>query len=110
MDMKKMNIFGIQFVIRLSKQYKSQMANVYARITVNGRRAEISFKFKVSSKACDEEKGKVKVKREEVVKVNNHIERVRSLITGGYHQLIEERKAVTVNDVKSYILNKMNQK
>lgn len=61
MDMKKMNTFGIQFVIRLPKQQKSEMATVYARITVNGRRSEISLKSKVSSKAWDEAKGKAKV-------------------------------------------------
>src|SRR5690606_39079170 len=104
MDMKKMNTFGIQFVIRLPKQQKSEMATVYARITVNGRRSEISLKSKVSSKAWDEAKGKAKGKREEVVKLNNHIERVRSLITDAYHQLIQERKAVTVNAVKSLYL------
>lgn len=104
MDMKKMNTFGIQFVIRLPKQQKSEMATVYARITVNGRRSEISLKSKVSSKAWDEAKGKAKGKREEVIKLNNHIERVRSLITDAYHQLIQERKTVTVNAVKSLYL------
>lgn len=104
MDMKRMNTFGIQFVIRLPKQQKNEMASVYARITVNGRRSEISLKVKVLPKNWDEVKGKAKGKREDVIKLNNHIERVRSLITDCYHQLIQQRKPVMVETVKSLYL------
>ena len=45
--MKSRNTFGIQFVIRLPKQKKDETAAVYARITVNGRRTEVSLKTKV---------------------------------------------------------------
>lgn len=104
--MRKMNTFGIQFVIRLPKQQKNEMASVYARITVNGHRSEISLKAKILPNNWDEVRGKAKGKRDEIVKLNNHIERVRSLITDCYHQLIQERKHVTVEAVKSSYLGK----
>lgn len=109
MYMKKMNTFGIQFVIRLPKQQKKEMATVYARITVNGKRSEISLKSKVSPNNWDEVKGKAKGKREEIIKLNNHIERVRSLITDAYHQLIQERRTVTVDAIKSLYLGEDDQ-
>ncbi len=76
MDMKSRNTFGIQFVLRLPKNKKDEMAAVYAGITVNGRRTEIFLKSKISINNWDEAKGKCK----KYVKLNNHIEQVRSLI------------------------------
>lgn len=104
MDMRKINTFGIHFVIRVSKQQKNEVGAVFARISVNGKKSEISLKAKVLPKNWDEVKGKEKGKREDVIKLNNHIERVRSLITDCYHQLIQQRQPVTVEAVKSLYL------
>lgn len=104
MDMKSKNTFGIQFVIRLPKQKNADTAAVYARITVNGRRTEISLKTKVLIENWDNVKGKAKGKREEIVKLNNHMEHVRSLIFDCYHQLIQKNKPVTTEAVKTIFL------
>ena len=85
--MKSRNTFGIHFVVRIPKQQKNGMATVYARIAVNGRRSEISLKKKVAPKDWDETKGKAKGKREEIQKLNSHIERVRTLIADAYHEI-----------------------
>lgn len=65
MDMKSKNTFGIQFVLRLPKNKKNEMATVYARITVNGRRTEISLKNKISINNWDDIKGRAKGKQPE---------------------------------------------
>ncbi|SUJ20011.1 Uncharacterised protein [Sphingobacterium spiritivorum] len=102
--MKSKNTFGIQFVLRLPKNKKDEMATVYARITVNGRRTEISLKSKVSINNWDEVKGRAKGKRQEIVKLNSHMEQVRSLIFDCYHQLVQQNKTVTIEAVKSVYL------
>lgn len=102
--MRSSNTFGIQFVIRLSKQQKNDPATVFARISVNGRRCEISLKKKVDPKSWDEVKGKVRGTKEEIRKLNEHIERVRTLIADGYHELVQQKKVVTVDAVKSLFL------
>lgn len=102
--MKSRNTFGIQFVLRLPKNKKDEMAVVYVRITVNGRRAEISLKSKVSINNWDEAKGRAKGKREEIVKLNSHMEQVRSLIFDCYQELIQQNKPVSVNAVKAKYL------
>ncbi len=107
--MKKRNTLGIQFVIRLPKQQKKELASVYARVTVNGRRSEISLKAKIAPHNWDTIKGKAKGKKEEFTKLNAHIDRVRSLITDCYHQLIQQRKAITVEAVKSLYLGEDDQ-
>lgn len=80
------------------------MGAVFARVTVNGRKTEISLKVKVLPKNWDMTKGKAKGRNLDVAKLNNHIERVRSLITDCYHQLIQQRQEVTVEVVKSLYL------
>ncbi|WP_430611593.1 site-specific integrase [Flavobacterium sp. JP2137] len=102
--MKSKNTFGIQFVLRLPKNKKDEMATVYARITVNGRRTEISLKNKVSINNWDEAKGRAKGKRQEIVKLNSHMEQVRSLIFDCYQELIQQNKPVSVDAVKAKYL------
>jgi len=99
--MRSSNTFGIQFVIRLPKQQKNEQATVFARISVNGRRCEVSLKKKVNSQNWDEVKGKARGTKDEIRKLNVHIERVRTLIADGYHELIQQKKVVTVDAVKS---------
>jgi len=102
--MKNTNTFGIQFIIRVFKQGKSRQATVYARLTVNGRRTEISLKQKVDPNTWDDVKGRAKGKSEEVIKLNNHLERIRTLIADGYNDLVQQRKPVTVDTVKALFL------
>ncbi|MES2375057.1 MAG: site-specific integrase [Bacteroidota bacterium] len=102
--MRSSNTFGIQFVIRLPKQQKNDQATVFARISVNGRRCEISLKKKVNPQNWDEAKGKARGPKDETRKLNEHIERIRTLIADGYHQLIQQKKVVTVDAVKSLFL------
>jgi len=102
--MRSSNTFGIQFVIRLSKQQKNDQATVFARISVNGRRCEISLKKKVNPQNWDEAKGKARGTKDEIRKLNEHIERVRTLIADGYHELVQQKKNVTVDAVKSLFL------
>ena len=102
--MRSSNTFGIQFVIRLPKQQKNDPATVFARISVNGRRCEISLKKKVNPQNWDEAKGKARGTKDETRKLNEHIERVRTLIADGYHELIQQKKVITVDAVKSLFL------
>ena len=102
--MRSSNTFGIQFVIRLPKQQKNDQATVFARISVNGRRCEISLKKKVNPQNWDDAKGKARGTKDEIRKLNEHIERVRTIIADGYHQLIQQKKVITVDAVKSLFL------
>ena len=102
--MRSSNTFGIQFVIRLSKLQKTDPATVFARISVNGRRCEISLKKKINPQNWDDVKGKARGTKDEIRKLNEHIERVRTLIADGYHGLVQQKKVVTVDAVKALFL------
>lgn len=102
--MRSKSTFGIHFVVRSLKLEVDSKAIVYVRIVVNGQRTEISLKTKVSPKDWDHVRGKARGRREEIVNLNQHIERVRSLITDAYHQLVQEQSEVSVETVKSRFL------
>lgn len=102
--MKTKNTFGIHFIIRTPNSEKTTMSMIYARITVNGQRTEISLKLRVSSTLWDTVKGQAKGKSQEINKINEHIERVRSLITDTYHQLVQQKKKVSIGSVKNLYL------
>jgi hypothetical protein len=102
--MRSTNTFGIHFINRLDKGQKDGIATVFARITVNGKRCEISLKKKVNSTNWDDAKGKARGTKEDARKLNEHIERVRSIIADGYHQLVQQKKPITVDTVKSLYL------
>jgi site-specific recombinase XerD len=102
--MRSSNTFGIQFVIRLPKQQKNDQATVFARISVKGRRCETSLKKKVNPQNWDDAKGKARGTKDEIRKLNEHIERVHTIIADGYHQLIQQKKVITVDAVKSLFL------
>lgn len=108
--MRSNSTFGIQFVIRGDKGRNDGRATVFARVSVNGRRCEISLKKKVSAHLWDNVKGRAKGTREETRRLNAHIERVRTIIADGYHQLIEQKKAVTVESVKSLFLGEEDER
>ncbi|MEJ7778556.1 MAG: Arm DNA-binding domain-containing protein [Daejeonella sp.] len=98
--MRSNNTFGIQFVIRMRKQQKSDLAEVYVRITVNKCRCEIALKKKVDPNSWDEGKGQARAKSDELKKLNNHLELVRSQIAECYHELDRQKKAVTAEGLK----------
>lgn len=99
--MKCTNTFGIHFIIRLPKQGKGSKALIYARLTANGKRAEISLKQKVEAKAWDNVRGRARGKTAESNKLNSYLERVRTIISDGYYDLVQKRRPVTVEVVKS---------
>ena len=59
--MKKQNCtFGVVFYLRKQKATAQGNAPIYARITVNGRRTEISVKRSVPASGWDTKKGLAK--------------------------------------------------
>nr|WP_294901384.1 site-specific integrase [uncultured Pedobacter sp.] len=101
--MKTRNTFGIQFVLRVSKSEEAH-GSVFARITVNGKRCEISLKKKIETMNWDAAKGKAKGIKEEARKLNDHIERVRTLISDAYYQLVQTKQIINVDAVKAEFL------
>ncbi len=103
MNMKTDHSFGIDFIIRKSKTERSK-ALIYARITVDEERREISLKESINPKDWDSKKEAMKGKSPEVSTLNHRIEDVRYRIRSAYRRMEEESVLITADAVKSAYL------
>ncbi len=101
--MKTSTTFGVTFFTRLNSK-KTDNALIFVRITVNGKRSEISLKRNVSQKLWDKNKSKVKGNTQEARALNNYIQQVRNKLYDSYSELQKEGKLITVATVKSRYL------
>lgn len=97
------NTFGVTFYLRRYKINQDGTIPIYARITVNGKRLDISLKLNVSDKNWNAGKGMYKGSREEIVKLNNYLEKFRSSIVESYQELHLQKKLITVDIIKEKI-------
>jgi len=68
------NLFSLLFYIRRSKADKNGYANIYLRITVNGKRSELSIRRKVHVEKWSSDAGKAKGYTKEVQELNYYID------------------------------------
>lgn len=101
--MKTTNSFSIDFLIRRCKENK-QRALIYARITVDEERKEISLKEAIDANEWDPKKEMVKGKTMQAKSLNQHIEDVRFKIKEKYRALCESETLITAEAVKDAYL------
>ncbi|MAN25758.1 Arm DNA-binding domain-containing protein [Mesonia sp.] len=89
--MKNAVSFGIIFTPKLSKA-KNGTAPLYARITVNGERIELSLKRRITLSLWNEKRSRLKGYSEESLQVNKSLDRIFNKIYEAFRQLQEENK------------------
>jgi hypothetical protein len=89
------NTFGVVFYLKKYKESKDGKTPIYARITVDGRRADISMKRSVEERNWNSQKGMAKGSREEITKLNNYLEKYRSGVVDSFQQLLLQKKPIT---------------
>ncbi|RKR82786.1 site-specific recombinase XerD [Mucilaginibacter gracilis] len=94
------NTFGVIFYLRKYKATNDGKAPIYARITVNGHRTDVSVKRSIDPANWNANKGMAKGSKEEVVKLNNFLEQYRSGIVESYQNLLLQKKLITSELVK----------
>ncbi len=103
--MKANNSFTIDFITRLNKNDKSK-ALVYARITVNGERTEISLKEQVDPECWDSDREEVIGKSQAFKGINKYIEDVRYKLKEKYRMLLDKGSTITVDCIKQAYLGR----
>ncbi len=101
--MKTNNPFHILIWINASRA-KNDEAEIYARITVNQKRANISLKRKIAINSWDKSKSKAKGNSSEARTINLHLEQVRSKLFKIYQDLSIKEKLITAQLIKSTFL------
>lgn len=98
--MKKVNTFGIQFVIR-KHRIKEGKAPIYARITVNMQRCEISVKQRIHVDNWSNGKGCAKGRNPEISRLNSFLEQIRAQLTECYQELVTEKVMLSPEAIKN---------
>ncbi len=98
--MKTNNTFGVQFITRSNKA-KNGLYPIYARISVDSHRVEVSLKKYIHPDNWNDAKGSAKGKSEEIRNLNTYLEQIRSRLTECYQELTVKKKLVTAVAVKN---------
>lgn len=98
--MRTNNTFGVQFICRSNKA-KDGLYPIYARISVDGRRVEVSLKRFIHPDNWNDAKGSAKGKSEEIRNLNTYLEQIRSRLTECYQELTVKKKLVTAVAIKN---------
>tara|TARA_R110002111_G_scaffold124392_2_gene188511 strand:- start:7938 stop:9197 length:1260 start_codon:yes stop_codon:yes gene_type:complete len=106
--MKTTATFSILFWADFSRA-KNNQASIYVRITVNGKRATISLKRKVSVSDWDANKGRSRGTNQKARILNIYLEEVNSSIFKSYQDLKLEHKVITSQAIKARYLGEDEQ-
>ena len=106
--MKTTSTFSILFWADLARA-KDRQASIYARITVNGKRATLSLKRKVPVSDWDAHKGRARGTNQNTRILNSYLEEVNSSLFKSYQDLRNERKLITSHAVKARYLGEDEQ-
>lgn len=87
-----------------SSRAKDNEAEIFARVTVNQRRVNISLKKKVNIDSWDKAKSRVKGTGQDARILNGYIEQSQAALFQAYQDLKAERKMITAEAVKSRFL------
>ncbi|MDO6803020.1 site-specific integrase [Wenyingzhuangia sp. 1_MG-2023] len=101
--MKSLKSYAILFWIYTNRA-KNGYTNVYARITINSQRANISLKKKVEVSKWDATKGKIKGNTIEARQINVFLDKQKEKINKAYQELEYEGKLITAQLVKARYL------
>jgi len=101
--MKTTTTFAILIWINASRA-KNNEAGLFARITVNQKRVNISLKRKVNIDSWDKAKSRVKGTSQEARIINGYIDQTQTALFQAYQDLKAERKIVTSQAIKSRFL------
>tara|TARA_R110001583_G_scaffold46395_1_gene145513 strand:+ start:21749 stop:23014 length:1266 start_codon:yes stop_codon:yes gene_type:complete len=94
------------FYIKKTKIDTKEKTNIYLRITVNGKRAELSIQRKVSIEKWNQSANRVKGFSNEAQEINQYIDLISNKINKIHQQFIQDEKPFTSIDIRDKYLGK----
>src|SRR5690554_2219201 len=95
MKNSKVNSFSILFWGNKNRINKLDEIPVYMRITVNGKRAELSTNRFVNKKAWVPDAQRVKDRSKDAIQINGYFDMLRGRVLETYNQLLRSNSEVT---------------
>lgn len=97
--MQTNSTFSIIFFTRKSRSVTNKLS-IYIRITVNGKRSEISLKRSILFKDWDASKNRARGNNYKIRILNTYLDQVYSQLLDCHKQLLDEGKIVSANAIK----------
>jgi site-specific recombinase XerD len=95
---------SILFYAKKAKAAANGLVPIYTRITINGKRIELSTNRFVEISKWSTEAGKMKGSSEEARSINNHLDLLKNQIRDAEMELIHKKIALTTETIKSKLL------
>lgn len=100
------NSFSLLFYIKRVKVDINGKANIYFRITVNGRRSELSIRRKIDITKWNTQAGKAKGHSEESQKINQFIDIIQNKIYKIHQNFVENNTSYSASTILDHYLGK----
>ncbi|MEO1418771.1 MAG: Arm DNA-binding domain-containing protein [Bacteroidota bacterium] len=101
-----METFALRFYIKREKTRHDGTAPIYARITVNGKRAEIALKRYILPTHWDSQKGKPIARKGKEKELLAYMDTIRNKIYQHHRNFIDREEPITAKLLKEAFLGK----
>ena len=98
------NTFGVLFYLKVQKISTQGKMPICARLTVNGKRTEISVKRSVTASKWDIKKGMARGSRKEIVELNMFLNQFKAKIISIYQQMVLSGDAIDGPTIRDKML------
>ncbi|MDG5492893.1 site-specific integrase [Psychroserpens sp. SPM9] len=106
--MQSQTTFTLSFWVNATRA-KNNQVSVYGRITVNGKRANISLKRKVVLSEWDSNKGRARGNKQESRLLNRYLDQVKNRIYEAHDELVKEKVFICAQSIKARFLGEDNE-
>lgn len=98
--------FSLLFYLKKQKNYISGTVPLYMRITVKGKRAEMTTGHECEPARWNAKAGKAIGTKEEVKLLNTYLDQLQTLVYQAYHSLNQAGEMITSDAIKNSFLGK----
>jgi site-specific recombinase XerD len=98
--------FSLLFYMKKQKNYQNGAAPIYLRITVAGKRAEITTGRECEPERWNSKAGRISGTKEDAKSLNAYLDNLQGMIYDAHKSLTEDKLAVTAESIKCKFLGK----
>jgi integrase len=98
--------FSLLFYLKKPKNYVTGPAPIYLRITVDGKRSELTAARSVDPVQWNAKAGRVSGTKEASRSLNNYLDQLRAMVLAAHQQLTEQRITVTSDRLRDKLTGK----
>ncbi len=99
--------FSMLFYVKKQKNYTSGLAPIYLRITVDGKRSEITTNRECNPEKWNSKSGRLIGTKEEIKSFNAFLDNLQSKVYEAHRYLSENERPITAETLKNQFLGKI---